>query len=71
MSEVIGQLCWECKNTNADKCPWFVPKNPQPVEGWTAIPTYSENKGHSYLILECPKFEQEEWRDRGYGGGRY
>ena len=52
-------LCWTCKNTNRDKCPWFDPDDPQPVEGWNAIRVDGRPFiGTSYTVLECPKYDR-------------
>ena len=55
------QLCWTCKNTNGDICPWFA-KDAKPVEGWVAKPTlikYKEEQIPSYHIKECPNYIEE------------
>lgn len=49
-------LCWECKNTNRFKCPWFNPDNPQPVPGWTAEKQYKKGVGDTYYVTACPNF---------------
>lgn len=54
-------LCWKCKNTNWEKCSWFNPDNPQPVEGWVAEKWEDRPMlGTSYTVIECPNFEPEE-----------
>lgn len=57
-------LCWTCRNTNADKCPWFVPGEAKPVEGWVAEKTviyYSGKDAHyatdSYHVISCPNYD--------------
>lgn len=52
-------LCWTCNNTDRDKCPWFDPDDPQPVEGWNAIRVDGRPFiGTSYTVLECPKYDR-------------
>jgi hypothetical protein len=58
-------LCWKCKKATAsDNCPWandFIP-----VEGWDAEETVLvirstrgyERKDTSYIVRECPLFEE-------------
>lgn len=59
-------LCWSCKHTNRDECPWFDPDNPQPVDGWEAIRVDGRAYiGTSYTVLSCPKFERIEPRPIG------
>ena len=54
-------ICWECRNTSADKCSWFHPKCARPVDGWEAIPTKKNGiSGQSYLVINCPNFEPDE-----------
>ena len=61
VSDMRRTICWECKNTNADKCCWFRPKNAKPVEGWQAIKTHKNGiSGSSYLVINCPNFEPDE-----------
>lgn len=70
-----GTLCWKCKKTNAKDCPWFS-KREEPVPGWVATKTIVRGKNHgngtvvklfkSYMVHECPLFEEErretKWR---------
>ena len=48
--------CWDCKNIS--KCDWSFGS---PVPGWNAIPTIINNGGgrktKSFMVLDCPKFE--------------
>lgn len=56
-------LCWKCKNTNRDKCSWFDPKNPKPVEGWEAVrrDLFADvRRIESYRVISCPNFDPEE-----------
>lgn len=54
-------ICWECRNTNAEKCSWFHPKAAKPVDGWKAYPTQKNGiGGQSYLVVNCPNFEPDE-----------
>lgn len=56
-------LCWSCKHTNRDECPWFDPDDPQPVEGWEAIRVDGRPYiGTSYTVLSCPNFDRIESR---------
>lgn len=56
-------LCWNCKHTNRDECPWFDPDDPQPVEGWEAIRVDGRAYiGTSYTVLNCPEFDRIEPR---------
>ena len=69
------QLCWDCKKADASSnCPWanhFIP-----VPGWKAIPVvrtflntttkrgkivrFRKELTHTYEIIDCPLFEQDE-----------
>ena len=61
-------LCWWCKNTNANDCPWFSRKE-EPVPGWVATPTTLKVgrarckeqiiEIRSYRVHECPLFEPQ------------
>ena len=59
MTEIRSTICWNCANTNADKCAFFDPKKHTPVEGWDAIPRYVNGELWSYLVLDCPNFTPE------------
>lgn len=55
-------ICWNCKNTNGNKCSWFA-KNAKPVDGWVAIRNdmvLEKRVVPSYCVLECPNFVEEE-----------
>lgn len=56
-------LCWECKNTDRFKCPWFNPADPQPVPGWVAERRVRPLLGETYTVKECPNFEPEPPRE--------
>jgi predicted RNase H-like HicB family nuclease len=62
MATYESTLCWECKNTNRHKCPWFNPVDPQPVPGWVAERQEKARIGETYLVKECPNFEPEPQR---------
>lgn len=63
-------LCWNCKNTNRFKCSWFDPKNPKPVDGWTAVrrDTFAgKRQVESYHVISCPNYVPEDPRpDHAY-----
>ena len=54
-------ICWRCKHTSLAECPWFNPKNPQPVEGWeaerTKIKVGRNLWADSFRVISCPNFE--------------
>ena len=58
----IETLCWKCKRALPTYgCEWA--DNFEPVKGWNAIPTKLKNGYNSfidsYIVIECPKFEQD------------
>ena len=48
-------ICWDCKNYN--KCAW---SRGEPVEGWKAKPTKTDDGIRSYLVMECPEFVRDD-----------
>lgn len=55
-------LCWNCKNTSGNKCPWFS-KAEKPVEGWNAVRNdifVANRKVKSYYVIDCPNFVKED-----------
>lgn len=59
-------LCWRCRKSGASACSWDI--NFTPVDGWTATPTKIRNRDNGYvesfLVHQCPLFQQEEQTDR-------
>lgn len=58
-------ICWECAK-NGGLCSWS--ENFTPVEGWDAVPTKIQARGHangeeyidSFRVISCPEFELME-----------
>lgn len=54
-------LCWSCKNTNGNVCPWFS-KLALPVIGWTAVRRdimVEKRRVRSYYVVDCPRYQRE------------
>lgn len=63
-------LCWKCSRAVGPRmCSWAA--FAIPVKGWTAEPTVilaQEERTESYCVYECPSFEPDARRERGYVG---
>ena len=60
-------ICWDCAKSCNRGCSWS-DGSFTPVEGWTAIPDQNRNGVDSFLVKECPQFEQDgpevrNWQD--------